>query len=84
VAEEIAPIRYPDERYSKVVLWWDRATIAHLAAQGQVATAMSEWKDLSHGWGGVGAAPALEDKGTGEGHYARHKAEGSLEKNSKP
>jgi hypothetical protein len=50
VAEEVAPIPYPDERYSTVVLWWDRATVAQFAAPKQLDVAINEWAELSHGW----------------------------------
>jgi hypothetical protein len=50
VAEEIAPIPYPDERYSTVVLWWDRATVAQFASPEQLDAAIHEWAELSHGW----------------------------------
>jgi hypothetical protein len=50
VAEEITPISYPDERYSTVVLWWDRTTVAQFAAPKQLDVAKNQWAEPSHGW----------------------------------
>jgi hypothetical protein len=45
----VAPIRstpYPDERFRTKLMWWDRLTVASLAAPGQTAKIIAEMADI--------------------------------------
>lgn len=45
----VAPIRstpYPDERFRTKLMWWDRRTVASLAAPDQTAKIVAEMKDI--------------------------------------
>ncbi len=46
----VAPIRstpYPDERFRTKLMWWDRRTVARLAAPSQTAKIIAEMADIS-------------------------------------
>ena len=46
----VAPIRstpYPDERFRTKLMWWDRLTVASLAAPNQTAKIIAEMADIS-------------------------------------
>jgi hypothetical protein len=46
----VAPIRstpYPDERFRTKLMWWDRLTVASLAAPSQTAKIIAEMADIS-------------------------------------
>jgi hypothetical protein len=45
----VAPIRstpYPDERFRTKLMWWDRLTVASLAAPSQTAKIIAEMADI--------------------------------------
>ncbi|RDH75135.1 hypothetical protein DVS77_28445 [Mycolicibacterium moriokaense] len=45
----VAPIRstpYPDDRFRTKMMWWDRLTVARLAAPGQTARIVAEMADI--------------------------------------
>jgi ThiF family len=46
VAEGLATVAYPDDRYLTVLMWWDRDLIADLAAPAQLTRMMAEAAEL--------------------------------------
>ena len=73
VAEGIAPVPYPDDRYRTVLLWWDRELVADLAAPAQLPRMIAEaaelraafnclrpWRSRSSG----SVTPAAQPRGT--------------------
>jgi hypothetical protein len=47
----VAPVRstpYPDERFRTKMMWWDRLTVAGLAAPNQTAKIVAEMADISY------------------------------------
>lgn len=47
VSTKVAAVPYPDDRYETLLMWWDRRTVASLAAREQLFAILSESDQLS-------------------------------------
>jgi hypothetical protein len=61
VSANVAPIAYPDRRYSTVLMWWDRETFADLAAFEQLPAIMDESAQLTAAARPAGSIPSRVD-----------------------